>query len=336
MEKMVGRRISFGFCASVLCKLTLLLTVGVIIIMLPATLHSGPSDIPLNHGISNKALASAATPLTPKSAAPVTPNTETSHRIRKPASSISTSHDVQDGTSVDAELALKATATMPVPEVAEPLNLDGSGTQPRKKIKKKVAVAAPVQPEGERWNFAWTTRASRNRTRTECVEENCPPPFVCNTPDKVPPLPTGDRCKSYVTINPDAQGLGHAHANRNTALLIALELADLGVCYAHPSIKARHVHDQKVWDHWLGFEVGWKFAPTLLKDATLKQVQLPTVSPFDDLVADIRKQYEPNTIYILPFHQDTFDHCPSAAIWRSLYDKRRLKDEKPKEPFINT
>ena len=35
---------------------------------------------------------------------------------------------------------------------------------------------------------------------------------------------------------PDIQGLGHAQANRNFGLMLAASLADVGVCYAYPSL----------------------------------------------------------------------------------------------------
>eukprot|EP00668_Euglena_longa_P036342 GGOE01046706.1.p1 GENE.GGOE01046706.1~~GGOE01046706.1.p1 ORF type:complete len:451 (+),score=110.56 GGOE01046706.1:61-1413(+) len=187
----------------------------------------------------------------------------------------------------------------------------------------------------------WVTVSGRNRkhhvnrSQPTCLSDGCGrTPFMCNRKGLLPRLPKEDECKSYVTTQPDAQGLGHAHANRDTALLVALELAPVGLCYAHPPIKARHVHDQKVWDHWLGFEEGWKGFTEVMRNPKLEHIQLPALQPYEEIVASIRRGFRPNALYILPFHQDAFDHCPTASIWRHLYDERRAK-EKPPTPFMN-
>ena len=136
-------------------------------------------------------------------------------------------------------------------------------------------------PDTQRWaTLAGSiSRANHVRVRSSpCMGDAVCTPFVCTSPHQTPRMATGSSCKSYVTIQPDAQGLGHAHANRNTALLVAVALANMSLCYAHPTIKARHVHDQKVWDHWLGFEAGWKSAASLLKDANFQQVHACPVS----------------------------------------------------------
>ena len=111
---------------------------------------------------------------------------------------------------------------------------------------------------------------SQNPSTHQCVQTGtCPEPHISNA---ALPSPAPADCISYVTIFPDVQGLGHAHANRDTALQVALALADIGVCYAHPPIKARHVHDPKKWEHFLGFEKGFHFQGTVLHNASFQQV----------------------------------------------------------------
>eukprot|EP00667_Euglena_gracilis_P011827 EG_transcript_12109 len=188
----------------------------------------------------------------------------------------------------------------------------------------------------------WVTVAGRNRrhhanrSKAACRGLGCAgKPFMGNAKGLLPRLPKDAQCKSYVTVQPDAQGLGHAHANRDTALLVAMELSPLGLCYAHPPIKARHVHDQRVWDHWLGFEAGWKGYAEVMRDPKLERIQLPALQPYEDIVVFIRREFRPNALYILPPHQDAFDHCPSAPIWRQLYDERRATEKPATIPFIN-
>ena len=134
-------------------------------------------------------------------------------------------------------------------------------------------------------------------------------------------------------IQPNVQGLGHAHANRDTALQVALALANESVCYAHPPIHARHVHNPKKWKPFHGFEKGWRYQGAILHNASIAQVQLTAVTSLEDLIADIRSRLQPNTVFSLPYHQDTANHCVTAGIWRRLYYLKRAKD--PADLFIN-
>uniref|UniRef100_A0A7S1I689 Uncharacterized protein n=1 Tax=Eutreptiella gymnastica TaxID=73025 RepID=A0A7S1I689_9EUGL len=171
-------------------------------------------------------------------------------------------------------------------------------------------------------------------SRHTCVlTDSCPEPFISNQEVLIPAIPHPSSCTSYVSIQPDVQGLGHAHANRDTALQVALALANESVCYAHPAIHARHVHNPKKWEHFLGFEKGWRFQGDILHNASITQVQLTEVSSLEHLVADIRGRLHPNMVFLLPFHQDTASHCKTAGIWRRLYYLKRAKD--PADLLIN-
>eukprot|EP01012_Entosiphon_sulcatum_P007425 TRINITY_DN13773_c0_g1_i2.p1 TRINITY_DN13773_c0_g1~~TRINITY_DN13773_c0_g1_i2.p1 ORF type:complete len:404 (-),score=28.49 TRINITY_DN13773_c0_g1_i2:8-1219(-) len=142
-------------------------------------------------------------------------------------------------------------------------------------------------------------------------------------------------CTSFVTCQPDLQGLGHAQANRNYGLLVAGLLGEEGVCFANPMLSdwRRHIHfesDQMRkatllgWDRFLG--IGKAFHPLKkVRMLRLPLVAMPRKLSVTNAAEFIRGNMTRRALYLLAEHSDTHDHCPTATVWRAAYWKHRSR-----------
>eukprot|EP01012_Entosiphon_sulcatum_P055322 TRINITY_DN7708_c0_g1_i1.p1 TRINITY_DN7708_c0_g1~~TRINITY_DN7708_c0_g1_i1.p1 ORF type:complete len:375 (-),score=33.50 TRINITY_DN7708_c0_g1_i1:12-1136(-) len=135
-------------------------------------------------------------------------------------------------------------------------------------------------------------------------------------------------CLSYVTIQPDRQGIGHAHFNRDSALQVAQYAAKLGarVCFAFSDPGTRHLEiANATWDRALGFGSGFVHEA----DLRLRRIHVPIggLTVPTTLVAQyIAEHFESQRLYILKPHQDSVDHCGTAGIWADQYHSHAGRD----------
>eukprot|EP00668_Euglena_longa_P012318 GGOE01014757.1.p1 GENE.GGOE01014757.1~~GGOE01014757.1.p1 ORF type:complete len:395 (-),score=38.63 GGOE01014757.1:365-1549(-) len=160
------------------------------------------------------------------------------------------------------------------------------------------------------------------------------PLFVPHRVHATRPVRLPSVCNGYITITPDTAGLGHSQGTRNSALLVALATADLGLCFAHPPLHTQHM----MWESFLGF--GHGFTPSSQLQANWEHIQLRGNRswPLSQVVADIRQSEARRqgagkgiVVYHLGQHQDTIDHCASASILRANYLLARAT--KPAQPL---
>eukprot|EP00996_Jenningsia_fusiforme_P000063 NODE_1029_length_1753_cov_33.077465_g907_i0.p1 GENE.NODE_1029_length_1753_cov_33.077465_g907_i0~~NODE_1029_length_1753_cov_33.077465_g907_i0.p1 ORF type:complete len:499 (+),score=68.04 NODE_1029_length_1753_cov_33.077465_g907_i0:119-1615(+) len=143
------------------------------------------------------------------------------------------------------------------------------------------------------------------------------------------PLPTRNECRSFIFQQPSNNGLGHSHADRNNALLVALRFdPSFKLCFAYSPLGSSHHQSGEIFEKFFNFSHHFVSVAELQNSGDAYRWIRVKAAKVSQIIQEIKRRWHPRTVYNIVAEMQV-NHCPSIPIWRNLYWRQRDLDPVP-------